>query len=83
MQELLFLLSARRLMLIDIYMKLTREIELTRFCVGQSSTRNNSNSIKQQLSFVRSARCLMLIYIHMKFRDDSLNGFQVIERTRV
>ena len=29
-----------------------------------------------------SARRLMLIDIYMKFREDSLRGFQVIERTR-
>ena len=37
----------------------------------------------QELWFLRSARCLMLIDIYMTFREDSLNGFQVIERTRV
>ena len=36
----------------------------------------------QELRFSRSARRLMLIDIYMKFREDSLNGFQVIERTR-
>ena len=36
----------------------------------------------QQLWFLRSARRLMLIDIYVKFREDSLNGFQVIERTR-
>ena len=35
----------------------------------------------QELWFLRSAHCLMLIDIYMKFREDSLNGFQVIERT--
>ena len=34
----------------------------------------------QELWFLRSARRLMLIDIYMKFREDSLNGFQVIER---
>ena len=37
----------------------------------------------QELWFLRFALCLMLIDIYMKFREDSLNGFQVIERTRV
>ena len=64
MQELLFLRSARRLMLIDIYI---REIERTRVCDGQSSKGNNPNTIKQQLQFLHSARCLMLIDIYMKF----------------
>ena len=36
----------------------------------------------QELWFLRSARRLMLIDIYMKFREDSLNGFQVIERTQ-
>ena len=36
----------------------------------------------QKLWFLRSARRLMLIDIYMKFREDILNGFQVIERTR-
>ena len=37
----------------------------------------------QELWFLRSARRLILIDIYMKFHEDSLNGFQVIERTRV
>ena len=37
----------------------------------------------QELRFLRSACRLMLIDIYMKFREDSLNGFQVIERTSV
>ena len=36
----------------------------------------------QELPFVHSARRLMLIDICMKFREDSLRGFQVTERTR-
>ena len=36
----------------------------------------------QELCFLHSARRVMLIDIYMKFRDDSLKGFQVIERTR-
>ena len=37
----------------------------------------------QELWFLCSAHPLMLIDIYMKFREDSLNGFQVIEWTRV
>ena len=37
----------------------------------------------QELWFLRSERRLMLIDIYMKFREDSLNCFQVIERTRL
>ena len=37
----------------------------------------------QELWFLRSASRLRLIDIYIKFREDSLNGFQVIERTQV
>ena len=37
----------------------------------------------QALWFLRSALCLMLIDIYIKFREDSLKGFQVIERNRI
>ena len=33
----------------------------------------------QELFVLRFARRLMLIDIHIKFREDILNGFQVIE----
>ena len=36
----------------------------------------------QELPLLHSARRLMLIDICMKFREDSLRGFQVTERTR-
>ena len=36
----------------------------------------------QELWFLCSASRLMLLDIYMKFREDSLNGFQIIERTR-
>ena len=36
----------------------------------------------QELPFLHSARRLMLVDICMKFRQDSLRGFQVTERTR-
>ena len=36
----------------------------------------------QELPFLHSARRLMWIDICMKFRQDSLRGFQVTERTR-
>ena len=36
----------------------------------------------QELWFLCFACCLMLIDTYMKFREDSLNGFQVIEWTR-
>ena len=37
----------------------------------------------QELWFLHSARRLILIDIFMKFHKDSLNGFQVIVRTRL
>ena len=36
----------------------------------------------QELWFLCAARRLLLSGIYMKFREDSLNGFQVILRTR-
>ena len=36
----------------------------------------------QELPFLHYARRLMLIDICMKFREDSLRGFQITERTR-
>ena len=36
----------------------------------------------QELQFLHSACRLMLIDICMKFREDSLRGFQVTERTQ-
>ena len=56
MQELWFLCSARRLMVIDIYMKFREDslngfqvIEQTRFCDGQSSKGNNTKSINAKV----------------------------------
>ena len=90
MQELWLLRSACHLMLIDIYMKFRDDslkgfqvIEQTRSCDGQSSKGNNSKSIKAKVMVLRSACSLMLIDIYMKFGEDSLNGFQFIERTQV
>ena len=37
---------------------------------------------KAELPFLHSAHHLMLIDVCIKFRDYSLSGFQVIERTR-
>ena len=37
---------------------------------------------RAELPFLHSARHLMLIDICIKFREYSLSGFQVIERTR-
>ena len=82
-----FLGSARRLMLINIYIKFLEDIlnrfqvtERTQFCGGQSSKGNNSKRV--MVLALHSACCLTLIDIYMKFRKDSLNGFHVIERTQ-
>ena len=48
------------------------------FCEGQSSKENNLKVKMLELWFLRYARRLMLTDIYMKFREDSLNGFQVI-----
>ena len=37
----------------------------------------------QVLWFLHFAHCLMLIDIYIMFHEDILNGFQVIERTRL
>ena len=57
MQELPFLHSARRLMLVDICMKFhdaslygLKVIERTRFCEGQSSKGNNSKNINARVT---------------------------------
>ena len=56
MQELWFLCSARRLMLIDIYMKFLEDIlnkfqvkEQKQFCDRQNSKGNNSKSIPARI----------------------------------
>ena len=57
MQELPFLHSARRLVLVDICMKFhdaslygLKVIEQTRFCEGQSSKGNNSKNINARVT---------------------------------
>ena len=50
-------------------------------CDGQSSKGNNSKSINELL-FLHSARQLMLVDTCIIFREYSLSGFEVIERTR-
>ena len=93
MQELLFLHSARRLMLVDICMKFhdaslygLKVIERTQWrqdFVRDKVQREITQKIKmQKLPFLHSARRLMLVNICMKFHDASLYGFKVIERTR-
>ena len=93
MQELLFLHSARRLMLVDIYMKFhdaslygLKVIERTRWrqdFVRDKVQRKITQKIQmQELPFLHSAHRLMLVDICMKFHDASLYGLKVIERTR-
>ena len=56
MQELPFLHSARRLMLVDICMEFhaslygLKNLERTRFCEGQSSKGNNSKNINARVT---------------------------------
>ena len=93
MQELLFLHSARRLMLVNICMKFhdaslydLKVIERTRWrhdFVRDKVQRVITKKIyMQELPFLHSAHRLMLIDICMKFHEDSLRGFQVVERTQ-
>ena len=43
---------------------------------------NNSKSINARVMVLISACRLMLIDIYMKFRENSWNGFQIIEQTQ-
>ena len=76
-------------MLIDIYMKFLEDslkrfqvTEGISFCDGQTSMENNSKRINARVMFFALCTLSNVIDIYMKFREDSLNGFQVIERTR-
>ena len=76
-------------MLIDIYVKFREDslngfqvIERTRFCDGQSSKETNSKNIKASNMLLALCTSSNFIDIDMKFGDNSLKGFQVIERTR-
>ena len=51
------------------------------FCDGQSSKENNSKEYLTELLFLHSACRLMLVDTCTKFREYSLSGFQVKERT--
>ena len=51
------------------------------FCDRQSSKENNSKEYLTELLFLHSARRLMLVDTCIKFREYSLSGFQVKERT--
>ena len=91
-QELWFLRSARRLMLVNICMKFHEGIlngfwdtERTRpyrkiyyFQFQRAITPKKHNP---ELRFLRSARRLMLLYIWVKFHENISNGFWVTERT--
>ena len=87
MQELPFLHSACRLMLVDICMKFhdaslygLKVKERTRWrhnFVRDKVQRVITQKIEmQELPFLHSACRLMLIDICMKFREDSLRGFK-------
>ena len=92
MQELPFLHSARRLMLVDICMKFhdaslygLKVIERTQWrhdFVRDKVQREITQKIQmQELLFLHSARRLMLVDICMKFHEASFYGLKVIERT--
>ena len=87
MQELSFLHSAHRLMLVDICMKFhdaslysLKVIERTRWrhdFVRDKVQREITHEYKCELPFLHSARHLMLIDICMKFCQDSLRVFKL------
>ena len=60
--------------------------ELTRLCLRncylQTSKGHNSKRINTRVMVLHSARRPMLVNICMKVHKDTLNGFQVTERTR-
>ena len=88
MQELPFLHSARRLMLVDICMKFhdaslygLKVIERTRW--RQDFVRDKVQAEITQKYKCKSYRsCTLPVDICMKFHDASLYGSKVIERTR-
>ena len=93
MQELLFLHSARCLMLVDICVRFhdaslygLKVIERTRwrqdFVRDKVQREITQKILMQELPFLHSARRLMLVDICMKFHDASLYGLKVIGRTR-
>ena len=90
MTELPFLHSARRRMLVDTCI-MFREYSLSGFQVIEWTrflwcTKFQGKHLKKykkaELPFLHSACHLMLIDNCIKFREYSLSGFQVIERTR-
>ena len=58
-------------------------MERTRIYHCRISKGNNSKQYGQELRFLCSARRRMMLYIPMKSHENILNGFQVIERTRL
>ena len=89
MQELPFLHSARRLMLVDICMKF-HDASLYGLKVIERWTRWRQDfvrdkvqrDINQQYKCKSYRSCTLHVDICMKFREGSLRGFQVTERTR-
>ena len=92
-QELWFLRSAHRLVLVNISMTFHEDI-LNGFPSYRATERTALYSVLgmakvqrgitkriyiQELWFLRSAHRLMLVNISMTFHDDILNGFQVTE----
>ena len=92
-QELQFLFSALRLMMLYISMTFHENI-LNGFRVLKRTQNNplsnfkgeklkNYNVYRQELEFLCSAHCLMMLYISIKSHENILKGFQVMERTRI
>ena len=91
-QELWFLRSACRLMLVNICMKFHEGILNVFWVTEQTRPYHKIYNFQFQraitpkirnpeLRFLRSARCLMLLYNCVKFHENISNGFWVTERT--
>ena len=87
--ELWFLLSARRLMVLYIYIRFYKNISQTVFNLYgsngyvQHSKGNNSKSRQPRVTFMCFACRLIVLYIFMKFREIITNGVRLIGRTPV
>ena len=91
-QELLSLRSARRPVLVNIFIKFHKDIlnrfkviERTRFCHRNchiQSSRGLTQTNIEELRFLFSASRPMLVNISLKFHEDVPKGFNVKERTR-
>ena len=90
-QKFQFLISARRLMMLYISIKIHENIlngfavtERTRnyHCIVEFEREVSLKLYRQELRFLCSESCLMMFNISIKFHENILNGFQVIELRR-